>query len=151
MKEQAEIETTFPPHGQFNIYLDGRILVTEVHGPWNVELVRRWAAAVRPYSLQLMPGGPWAGLALIRGSMLSTPEGMEALADVTANGVQHFGCIANIVVAAADVAGRGVIETQFKRIYEGVCAYGFFYEMTEAREWLHALLASRDGGGDHPH
>ncbi|MCH8620731.1 hypothetical protein [Undibacterium sp. TS12] len=142
MKEQAEIDSAFPPHGQFRLYLDGRILVTEVQGPWNVELVRRWAAEVRPYSLQLMPDGPWAGLALIKGSMLSTPEGMEVLAEITANGAQNLGCVANVVVAAADVAGRGVIESQFQRIYEGVCAYGFFYEIDEARRWLNALLAS---------
>ncbi|MFZ6742361.1 hypothetical protein ACO0LC_03975 [Undibacterium sp. JH2W] len=140
-----QTETAFPPHGQFKIYLEGRILVTEVSGPWNVELVRQWGAAVRPYSLQLMHGGPWAGLAIIKKSMLSTPEGMEELGRITANGVTTFACIANVVVATPDVAGRGVVESAFKRIYEGVCAYAFFDEADEARQWLHELLGKQTG------
>ena len=141
----VQTESHFPPHGKFRIYREGRILVTEVQGPWNVELVRQWGAAVRPYSLQLMHGGPWAGLAIISGSMLSTPEGMEELARITANGAKTFACIANVVVAAPGVAGRGVVESAFQRIYEGVCAYAFFNEVDEARQWLRELLAEQTG------
>lgn len=142
MKEQAAVENVFPPHGQFRIYRDDRILVTEVQGPWNVELVRQWAFALSPYVLQLKNGGPWAGLALIKGSMLSTPDGMEALGRVTVDGAKNYGCIANVIVASSDVAGRGVIESQFQRIYEGVCDYAFFDDLDEAKKWLITLLQS---------
>ncbi|MES2103288.1 MAG: hypothetical protein V4634_04660 [Pseudomonadota bacterium] len=133
----------FTPHGQFRLHAEGRIVVSEVTGPWNVELVQNWATEVRPYSLQMQPGGPWGGIAIIRESMLCTPDAMDALGKIVAYGVENFGCIAQVVVASPDVAGRGVVEPAFQRIYEGVCAYNFFYEYEEARDWLNRLILER--------
>lgn len=136
------MSSTFPPHGHFDIRVDGRIVVTEVDGPWNVQLVRNWIEATVPYCHAMAKGGPWAGIAIVRGSMLCTPEAMALLGRAVANGVKHYNCVAHVVVAAPHVEGRGIVEPAFRQIYEGVCAYHFFDEYAEAKHWTEQLLAT---------
>jgi hypothetical protein len=72
--------------------------------------------------------------------MLCTPEAMQALSVIVKNGVAHFGCIAQAIVAAPDVAGRGVVEPAFRRVYDGICAYHFFDSYAPAKQWMDEVL-----------
>jgi hypothetical protein len=135
------MNSEFSPHGQFDIRLDGRAFVTEVEGPWNVQLVRRWIEATMPYCQELVKGGPWGGIAIVSRSMLCTPDALAELGRAVAYSVKHFNCVAHIMVAAPDVEGRGIIEPAFRQIYEGVCAYQFFNHYADAKLWLDQLLA----------
>ncbi len=135
---------TLPAHGDFSLRIDGRVLVTEVRGPWNAELIHLWAKAALHPSEEMHKLGAWGGIAIITESMLSTPEALEQLAKVVRYGVQNLGCIAQVVVAAPDVLGRGIVEAGFVRIYEGLCAYNFFDDYASAKAWLDALIEENE-------
>lgn len=79
----------FPTHGKYKIYCDGRLLVSEVVGPWNIEFIREWSIASIPLCEELKAKAPWIAVAMISGSMLATPEAMDALHKVIRNSVQH--------------------------------------------------------------
>ncbi|HYD79675.1 MAG TPA: hypothetical protein VEC06_07695 [Paucimonas sp.] len=136
----------FRPHGEFHIYIDGQILVTEVTGPWNKELVDRWARECYPPAKQLGALQPYAGIVIVRGSMICPPDAMEALARVVRYSKEKLNCLAHIVVADRTVEGRDLIEAAYARIYEGVVAYNFFYEYAEAKTWADALLRAHGAG-----
>lgn len=125
----------FPPHGKYSLYRDGQVLVTEVVGPWNLELVQEWARSAIPFSIEMQEEGPWAGIAIMSESMLATPDAMAALRKVVAASVEQFNCIAHIVVAAPGVAGKGVVEPAFEKVYEGLCLSGFFDDYESAKKW----------------
>lgn len=136
----------FQAHGNFLLYRDGSILVTEVIGPWNVELIKAWAKAAIPYSLEMQAIGTWGAIAIITESMLCPPAALQALRKNVAFSVQHLGCVSHSIVATADVAGRGVIEPAFQRVYEGLCASDFFYDYESAKQWTHNLIQSTVDG-----
>lgn len=125
----------FPSHGKYSLYRDGQVLVTEVVGPWNLELVQEWARSAIPFSIEIQEDGPWAGIAIMSESMLATPDAMAALRKVVAASVEQFNCIAHIVVAAPGVAGKGVVEPAFEKVYEGLCLSGFFDDYVSAKQW----------------
>ncbi|WP_394778873.1 hypothetical protein [Undibacterium sp.] len=133
----------FTPHGQFSLHVDGRVIVSEVTGPWNLELVKDWAREVNPYAAAMQEGGPWGGIAIIHESMLGTPDAMAALGAASAYAVAHYGCIAQLVVATTDVAGRRVVEPAFRRLYEHVCACEFFDDYAAAKAWLDQLVMEK--------
>ena len=125
----------FPSHGKYSLHRDGQVLVTEVVGPWNLELVQEWARSAIPFSIEMQEEGPWAGIAIMSESMLATPDAMAALRKVVAASVEQFNCIAHIVVAAPGVAGKGVVEGAFQKVYEGLCLSGFFDDYSSAKDW----------------
>ena len=125
----------FPSHGKYSLYRDGQVLVTEMVGPWNLELVQEWARSAIPFSIEMQEEGPWAGIAIMAESMLATPDAMAALRKVVAASVEQFNCIAHIVVAAPGVAGKGVVEPAFEKVYEGLCLSGFFDDYESAKQW----------------
>jgi hypothetical protein len=135
------MSAAFQPHGEFSLHIDGRILVTTMRGPWNAELVQLWAKAAHPYSIDMQAGGAWGGIAVITESMLGTPDGMHALRKAVSYGVQHLGCISQVVVAAPEVAGRGLVEGAFQRVYEGLCVSNFFDDYESAKTWTLAQIA----------
>lgn len=132
----------FPPHGKYKIYCDDQLLVSEVVGPWNIEFIRDWSMASIPLCEELKEKGPWIAVAIISGSMLATPEAMDALRKVIQNSVQYYGCIAHVLVAGADVAGRGIVEWAFKKSYGDLSQAALFDDYESAKQWSLALLAS---------
>jgi hypothetical protein len=123
----------FRPHGEFRSHLDGRLVVTEVTGPWNKELVEAWARHIYPYVKQLSADGPHVGLGIIRGSMLCPPDAMEELARVIRHGVTKLHSIGEFIVVDRTVEGRGLVEPAYERIYEGLVPFQFYDTVEEAR------------------
>lgn len=132
----------FPSHGQYSIYRDGAILVTEVVGPWNLELVDEWSKAAIPFCIEMQASGPWVAVAIASQSMLATPEAMVALRKIVGISVEQFGCRAHVVVADSAVDGRGVVEPVFEKAYAGLCASAFFDDYGSAKRWATNLLSN---------
>ena len=130
----------FQAHGEFSLHRDGNILVTSLRGPWNTELVQLWAKAALPYSLEMQVDGAWGGVAIITESMLCPPEALQALRKIVAYGVQNLDCISHVIVATPEVAGRGVVESAFKRVYDGLCVSNFFDDYESAKVWSNAQI-----------
>jgi hypothetical protein len=133
-----------PAHGEFSLRIDGRILVTEIRGPWNTELVHLWAKAALKPSEEMHKLGAWGNISIVSESMLSTPEALEELRKVANYGVQNSGFIAQAYVATPDVLGRGIVEAVFARVYEGLCPCIFFDDYESAKAWLNALIEDNE-------
>jgi len=131
----------FQPHGQFKNYVDGRILVTDVIGPWNKEMVISCAAELDPLARKLAASGPHVGMVIVRESILCPPDAFDALRRVIKYGARHLGCIGNAIVADHAVEGRSLLVPLYAKIYESAAAYGFFEDAASARQWSLAQLA----------
>ena len=129
--------SAFRSHGEFLTRVDGRLLISDVTGPWNKELVEEWASASGPVARGV---GPHVGIAIIHGSMLCTPEALEVLRNCAAYAARSLECVAHGIVAAKDVEGRDFVESSFFRAYEGVLPLAIFYTIEEARQWAYGLL-----------
>jgi hypothetical protein len=134
--------TVFPfrPHGAFLSRVEDRLMITDVNGPWNKELVEQWARAAGPVAAQL---GPHVGIAVIHGSMLCPPDALPVLRQAARHARAALACVGHAIVAAASVEGRDFVEPNFIRAYDGVLPLAIFYTLDEARAWALARLAEQ--------
>lgn len=131
----------FRSHGQFATRVEGRLIISEVTGPWNKELVEEWAYGSQPVVQAMAAHGPHIGIAVISGSMLCTPDALMSLRRAAAHAAAHLGCLAHVIVASRDVEGRDFVEPNFVRAYDQVLPLAIFYTLEEARAWSLARLA----------
>ena len=135
---------TFRPHGSFGIRVEARLLITEVTGPWNRELVDHWVTHCLEPARALSAEGPYVGITIIRESMLCPPDALEALRKVAMYSTTRLGCLAHVIVADRSVEGRNFLESTFARIFEGVAEHQIFYELEPALAWSRAYLAQQE-------
>lgn len=140
MTTRGKLSTLFVPHGQFKAYAEDRLVISEVTGPWNKELVYVWAQALHPLAKALSTDGPHVGIAIIHGSILCPPDALEALRKVVLYSVQRLDNVAHAIVADASVEGRRLLANTFARVYEGVVPYQLFEDLPSAKAWGNALL-----------
>jgi hypothetical protein len=137
------MSSSFRPHGRFATHVEGQLMISEITGPWNKELVEFWGQRSLAEAQRLSAIGPYVGIAVIRESMLCPPDAMESLRRIVRFSATRLHCIAHVIVADASVDGRDFLEPVFARIYEGVVGHAIFYTLDEARAWSLALLAAQ--------
>lgn len=133
----------FEPHGQYKLRLEGRVLISELVGPWNLELVDAWMKAAHPMVKALAATGPQVHMTIVTGSLLCPPEALDRLAAVIVYTTAQMQCIGNPVVAAANVEGRALFEPMYARIYDGSPPRGLFLDYASAKAWSLELLAAK--------
>jgi hypothetical protein len=133
--------SSFRPHGAFHTRVEGRLIISQVTGPWNKELVCYWGQRCLPEATVLAASGPWVGIAVIAESMLCPPDALAMLRRIAGHSATHLRCIAHVIVAGPEVDGRDFLEPMFARVYEGLVEHAIFYTFEEARAWSLALLA----------
>lgn len=129
---------SFRPHGRFAIRVEGQIVLSDVTGPWNRELVQAWAAELDPLVSHL---GPHVGIATIHHSMASTPEAMALLGKIVRFSASQRQCLAHILVVGPDVEGRLLLAPNFLALYEGVVEYGLHASLDQAVAQAQEILA----------
>jgi hypothetical protein len=135
--------TAFQPHGEFKARLDGRIIMSEVVGPWNREAILDWAAQAHALVKALPGNGPHVGLAVVRGSLLCPPDALAAMRDALSYSTSKLQCVGNGIIADASVEGRALLQGTYAKTYEGTAPHRFFFEVDSARLWALQLLAQR--------
>jgi hypothetical protein len=140
MRAKPPTSFTFRAHGQFTTRVDGRLIISDVTGPWNKELVEQWAAASHPLAQAL---GPHVGIAVVRESMLCTPDALLVLRRAAQYAATSLACMAHVLVADKSVDGRDLIDASFIRAYDGALRFAIFYSLEEAQAWALALLAEQ--------
>lgn len=129
----------FRPHGKFKIWTEGALLLTEVVGPWNRELVLQWQKQAIVVAKELGQRAPYVGVTIVRESILCPADAMEAIGQSTSYALARLNCLANVIVAEPDVVGRDVV--QFA--YEKINVHHYFDDVEVAKNWALALLAER--------
>ncbi len=129
----------FRPHGKFKIWTEGALLLTEVIGPWNRELVLQWQKQAIVVAKELGQRAPYVGITIVRESILCPADAMEAIGQATSYALARLNCLANVVVAEHDVVGRDVVQFAYEKIDVG----HYFDDVETAKNWALALLAER--------
>ncbi len=141
------MSTTYPMHGKFTIRVDGQIIVSDVTGPWNKELVEAWGVQVYPTAKALAANGPNAGIAIVHESMLCPPDALASLKLLVQYSVTKLNCVGHCIVASRDIAGRDLLQATYARIYEGIVAYQLFDNFDDAMAWSRKQLAKASSPG----
>ena len=80
--------TRFIPHGEVRIHREGRILILEGHGPWNVEALQHSTDKALPI-LQELSGAPWGVMASIYGEPIHVPDAEAHLIELVKRDIEN--------------------------------------------------------------
>ncbi|GMM70422.1 hypothetical protein MTsDn5_03740 [Alteromonas gracilis] len=80
--------TRFIPHGEVRVHREGRILILEGHGPWNVEALQHSTDKAQPI-LQELSGAPWGVMASIYGEPIHVPDAEAHLIELVKRDIEN--------------------------------------------------------------
>lgn len=80
--------TRFIPHGEVRVHREGRILILEGHGPWNVEALQHSTDKAQPI-LQELSGAPWGVMASIYGEPIHVPDAEAHLIQLVKKDIEN--------------------------------------------------------------
>lgn len=133
----------FSQHGDFTARVEGRLIISEVTGPWNLELVRSWGRVVDPLARELSATGPHVGIAVLHGSVMCPPDAFALMREMIAYGIAHLGLVGNCLVADATVEGASLLEPMYANFYDPGTPHRFFSDLDECKAWASELLAAK--------
>ena len=138
--------SAFRAHGSIHTRIEGRLIVSEVTGPWNRELVDDWALHTYHDALTLSETGPWVALGIFLESMMCTPDALDSIRRTVQYSAVKLRCVGYAIVADPSVEGRELLAPTFAAIYAGVVPYQMFSNVADARTW--SQLQLRLNGAD---
>lgn len=131
----------FAAHGEYEVRIEGRLLVAIAAGSWNIEMHRQSVTRCQPLIGELAgSGAPWGILTIIRGNIVTQPDvlaaGREALQGMS--GVPGLVGLAWSISPSAD--GYRLLIDHYRRMCDGIIPYALCDDETQARTWLAGRL-----------
>ena len=126
----------FRPHGRFKVWTEGQLLLTEVTGPWNRELVDYWAQQALDLVTEFSPERPYVAITTIYESILCPADAIERIAQAVQRSRTNLPCLANVIVVAKDVDGCDIV----KQTYQRIGLEHIFEDFDNAKSWAEHLI-----------
>ena len=139
------MSTAFCQHGVFSNRTQGQLLISQVVGPWNLELVQAWSKDCYIHGLALSQRGPWVFIGIVVGSMVCPPEAFAEMKRGARYGVKHLHCCAHFLVAGPDVEGRYLMEGAYTSLYQDLGTYQLLDTLEEAEHAAQQHLNEANG------
>ena len=130
------MNSIFRPHGRFHIWIEGQLLLTEVTGPWNRELIEYWAAQARQLTQEFSADRPYVAITTVYDSILCPSDAIDRIAQAIEFSHTNLPCLENLMVAAHDVEGRELVQSTYRRI--GIRR--FYTKFEDAKAWAEQAL-----------
>lgn len=130
------------PHGEREIWVEGRIFMSRNQGPFNIELLKRASEESRHIRIGLTQSGPWVTISIITGSAMFTPDALDMIRENMADAERNGNLKAVAFVVPEDTEGRNFCEAIFRPIYALANAdFALFEDIDDARRWALDILA----------
>ena len=132
-------------HGEFEITIEGRLLVSRVRGPWNFEAVQAYGEETAR-KVNILAGQPWGVLAITGGEPLHTPDSIDKLVEIIQTH-QKLGRCGTALVFEGLTEPAKILQTMLAQMYIlSQEPYIFANDQDSARQWLHEQLAQHGSG-----
>lgn len=134
----------FRAHGELSARELGQVLLVDVVGPWNLELIQAYHAAIDPRAERLAERGPWALIVEIRGAALCPFDAIEAIRRGARQQAGQGRRTCTAYVIAPEVEGARLTAPLWRGIYDGVMPFEIFETREPALRWVRRLLGADD-------
>jgi len=126
--------TRFIPHGEVRVHREGRILILEGHGPWNVEALQHSTDKAQSI-LQELSGAPWGVIASIYGEPIHVPDAETHLIRLVKKDIENGRVGTALIVEKSN--SPSFATQHFSSIYKRAGDYVEVFNDTEtAKRWL---------------
>ena len=132
----------FPAHGRLELrVVEGAIVYSDAHGPFNVEFVQAMARALRDLHADPKLPRPYVNIVQFHGSLMGSREMLDQLSAALGQVGTREVALALALVVAADVEGRDFMLPLFERVFtENGRNVRSFGTVPEAEAWARACL-----------
>jgi len=135
----------FSIHGEVAFKRQGQILVTDVQGPWNAELVELYKTQMSPYIAEMAKSGPWGLILVLHNEAVCTPDAIEGIRRGVIEQAKNWRRASTAYVIAPDVLGYRVMNSVWRNIYRDVIPCEIFERCEDALAWTEARLKEAEG------
>ncbi|MFZ6849177.1 hypothetical protein [Undibacterium sp. RuRC25W] len=127
--------------GQYELRIEGRMMISRVCGPWNIHAVNAYRDAAERI-IQALSGAPWVLLAVLSGEPLHTAESIDELAEMI-RGHRQLGRCGTALVFEGPIALARIHQLMLSKMYimSGEPHY-FANDEASALLWLERQLAA---------
>lgn len=127
-------------HGMNNLSVEGRILIIQGRGPWNLNSIDQSVVEV-PQELAGLYGEPWGVLLEFEGDSIFVPEARDRLIDIVKSD-REKGRVATALVLRNCSTPQFITE-HLGFVYEsGGDAFASFEDLEGAKAWLQQMIVA---------
>jgi lysine/ornithine N-monooxygenase len=133
----------FRSHGQFEVSIEGGVIISDVTGPFNAEIIREYASAMEEAIAVVASSGTatFAILATVRGASVFIPEAEQRFIELTKHRRERG--LRAVAIIYDNVEAESLVRQQYERIYRASdVAYRDFASRHDARQWCESFLKS---------
>ncbi len=126
--------TQFVPHGEVAVSREGRTMVIEGRGPWNLEAVERSEQAAETI-LRDLAGKPWGVVMVVYGEPIHVPDAKDYLVDLVKQDITNGRVASALVVGFCDspTFAKNHIGSIYQQAGDNVA---FFDSVAQAKSWV---------------
>lgn len=136
----------FMAHGELQVWHHGRLLCYEAGGPFNVEMVGVMSRAVGRLLQQWQPPVPYVSVTWWHGSLMASPEVLEAYHDLLRLGRQVMPAeLACLWQVGPDIEDGALMKPLWKQVHDH-CGYRLEFCDTDADMLRRAHALLREAG-----
>ncbi|KAF7597876.1 MAG: hypothetical protein CGU28_16015 [Candidatus Dactylopiibacterium carminicum] len=130
----------FRAHGSASYQQEGQVLIAEIVGPWNLELIHSYRKAASERIPALAANGPWALIIVLRGAAICPQDAIDSIRAGAIEHVLRWQRICTAYVIGSEVEGYKVMDRVWHSIYAGVMPFAIFESNDEALHWVQQRL-----------
>lgn len=135
----------FRPHGRVRLRTEGRLLMADADGPFNLELLQLLRDTTPAVVRELIPLGRWGNFCEYHGSAMATPEALHLLDAMLQASHHDTRPVCTAYVIAPGVEGAGIMDAIYERAYVAAgLRFRVFSDTAKALAWLREELAHAD-------
>lgn len=132
---------TFRTHGSVAVTEEGQILISQIVGPWNAELIGEYQKAMAAHVPALAARGPWGLIIEISGAALCPPDAIERIRIGAHEHARNWQRACTCYVIGPEVEGYRITDRIWRDIYAGVMPFEIVESSEAALRWTRQQLA----------
>lgn len=126
----------FAVHGDVKVAIKGQIIIAQVHGPWNIELIQLYRDLISPLIAQVSAKGLWGLIVQVTGSVVCPPDALALIQQgANADILASKRCCTSYVIHP-DTEGYNLMLPIWFDIYRDKNPFEIFATIEAASEWV---------------
>lgn len=127
-------------HGSLAQTRQGQILITDVQGPWNAELIELYQQKCRPHVEALSAQGPWAAIIHMHKEASCPQDAIAGIKQGVIEQAKNRKRVCTAYVIADDVVGYHIMDRVWRGIYKDIIPFEIFERREDAIAWTAQIL-----------
>ena len=130
----------FSVHGSLKIEMSGQVIIAQVGGPWNLELIRLFRNMITPYINQISEQGEWGLIVHVTDSAMCPPDALSLIKKGADIDISNTKRVCTSYVISPDTEGYNLMLPIWYDIYTGKIPFEIFDTIDQAINWVNDHL-----------